>query len=206
MDIHARRPPFSFQTELPLPALLAVLLFFLGLASPAAAQRPLGITGKAAPAWDLTWLNLPQEVSSLDVEDFRGSVLYVFCFQSWCPGCHSHGFPTLREVEARFRDQENVRFVAAQTVFEGHGTNTQRRALDELSDYGLEIPLAHDSSDPEGPHHGPSPFMHADRTGGTPWTILIDPEGKVAWNGFQLSPEAAIAKIESLLPADSPRP
>ncbi len=176
--------------------IFAVLLLAV-LALPAAAQRDrLGIAGRPAPAWDLEWLNLPQDTPRLAVEDFRGKVLYVFCFQSWCPGCHSHGFPTLQEVEQHYRGNGDVHFVAIQTVFEGFGTNTSHRALTEVQGYDLEIPTAHD----EGERNAVSPFMRAYRTGGTPWTILIGPDGKVVWNGFQLEPEQAIELIDRLLP------
>ncbi|MEM6793963.1 MAG: TlpA disulfide reductase family protein [Acidobacteriota bacterium] len=160
--------------------------------------RDLGIAGREAPSWEsLEWLNLPEDLAPLDVASFRGKVLYIFCFQSWCPGCHSHGFPTLQEVERHYAGNEDVHFVAVQTVFEGYGSNTEQRALDDLADYGLEIPLAHDS----GEGRGASPFMRAYRTGGTPWTVIVGPDGRVAWNGFSLKPGAAIRMVDELLPA-----
>ncbi|MEM1183252.1 MAG: TlpA disulfide reductase family protein [Acidobacteriota bacterium] len=178
--------------------LLAAASLIAAAALPVYAQRDrLGIAGQPAPSWgELQWLNLPKDIPSLAVEDFRGKVLYVFCFQSWCPGCHSHGFPTLQEVERHFAGDENVHFVAIQTVFEGYSSNTTGRALGDLEDFGLEIPLAHE----EGSGHGPSPFMRSYRTGGTPWTILIGPDGRVAWNGFSIKPEQAIARVEALKP------
>ena len=45
------------------------------------------------------------------------------CFQSWCPGCHSHGFPALKKVSDAFADNQNIAFVGIQTVFEGYFTN-----------------------------------------------------------------------------------
>lgn len=41
--------------------------------------------------------------------------------------------------------------------------------------------------------------MHAHRTGGTPWTIIIDKKGVVRFNGFHISREKATALVEQLL-------
>jgi len=170
------------------------LLSLVAISASAGPRR--GVVGQKAPSWDdLQWLNLPQEFKSLDVEDFAGKAIYVFCFQSWCPGCHSHGFPALQAVEEHYRDRDDVVFIAIQTVFEGFGTNTASRGLSSIEEYDLVIPLAHDEG--EG---GPGPFMRRYRTGGTPWTILIDPEGVVRWNGFQISPKQAIDLIDGWRP------
>ena len=77
------------------------------------------------------WLNLPSGKKKIDIQDYQGKVLYLFCFQSWCPGCHSSGFPTLQKVMSRFKDNDDVAFVAIQTVFEvrwGASPSCPRRA------------------------------------------------------------------------------
>ena len=59
-------------------------------------QAHLGIADNPAPEWNVpTWFNLPDGKTSLTVSDISESVIYLYCFQSWCPGCHSHGFPTM---------------------------------------------------------------------------------------------------------------
>ncbi len=182
------------------PTLLAgvlALLLMTGFVEDSAAQsRPrLGVAGQRAPDWpEVEWLNLPSETPRLDLSDLRGQVVYLFFFQSWCPGCHAHGFPTLQALEERYRDHDEVFFVAVQTVFEGFATNTKERAIQDLEDYGLAIPLAHDAGE-----DGPSAFMRAYRTGGTPWTVIIDRDGVVRWNGFQIDEEQGTKIIESLL-------
>ncbi|RMH19407.1 MAG: TlpA family protein disulfide reductase [Acidobacteria bacterium] len=166
----------------------------LGLTPAGDGQRP-GIRGQRAPAWQVdAWFNLPAGRDRLDVSDFRGKVLYVFCFQSWCPGCHSHGFPTLQAVYDRFKDDEGVAFVAVQTVFEGFASNSASDGARTMAEYELPIPWAQ----AEGEHRRPPPFMVDYRTGGTPWTILIDPEGTVRFDGFGIEPDQAIAVIEKL--------
>lgn len=158
-------------------------------------QHQYGIIGQRAPEWGVAqWFNLPDGTTQLDLADFSGKVVYLFGFQSWCPGCHSHGFPALRDVEAHFNESDDVAFVAVQTVFEGHHVNTPERAREDVRKFGLDIPVGHDAG-PNGKH---STLMRRYRSGGTPWTVIIDPDGIVQFNGFSIDPDRAIALIERL--------
>jgi len=155
--------------------------------------RPVrGIAGKEAPAWNVTqWHQLPAGSETLEVTDFKGKVLYLYCFQSWCPGCHKSGFPTLKAVAEHFKDNDKVGFVTIQTVFEGAKANTFERGKQIVSDkFKLTIPFGQSGGKTR------SPLMKAYRTGGTPWTIIIDPAGKVVFNDFHIKPKEAIRKIE----------
>ncbi|MFQ5507184.1 MAG: peroxiredoxin family protein, partial [Planctomycetota bacterium] len=101
--------------------LLAALLFTATLHT----QRPASIVGQEAPRWEVSeWFQLPTGKKSLGTSDFKDKVVYLYCFQSWCPGCHSHGFPTLQKLVRKFQKRDDVAFVAVQTVFEGFQTNT----------------------------------------------------------------------------------
>ncbi len=174
-----------------------VLLLALASFTAAHAQRP-GIVGRAAPEWNVeTWYNLPSGRDSLDIADLEGKVVFVLCFQSWCPGCHSHGFPTLQALTRHFADADDVAFVAIQTVFEGFSSNTVDDGKRTMDDYGLTIPWAQT----EGRDHQSPPFMRAYRTGGTPWVVLIDPEGTVRFDGFGIEADQAIRAIEHLRPS-----
>ncbi len=111
----------SIRTGILAAGTLAAALTAAGSGTALAAQsRPTpGILGRPAPSWGVQrWINLPDDATSLDVGDFEGKVLYLYCFQSWCPGCHSQGFPTLQTMIERYRDADDVAFVAVQTVFE----------------------------------------------------------------------------------------
>jgi len=171
-----------------------VLALFL-VAGPGEAQRR-GVVGQPAPAWEIpTWFHLPSGMKGLEPTDLEGRVIYLFFFQSWCPGCHSHGFPTLQAVEERFEEESEVVFVAVQTVFEGYGTNTEGRAKDTVEEFDLLIPVGHVEG--EG---GRSPaIMRRYRSGGTPWTVIIDRQGTVRFNGFSIEPKADIDLVEKLL-------
>ena len=87
-------------------------------------------------------------------------------------------------------------FVAVQTVFEGRDVNTAERAVASVEQHGLgDIPVGHDV-DPSG---GQPSMMRLYRTGGTPWTVIIGPERRVCFDGFQVDEAGAIAIIGQLL-------
>ena len=155
-----------------------------------------GIIGLPAPSWGVTdWYNLPEGRKTLDVSDFEGKVVYLFGFQSWCPGCHSHGFPALKQVEKQFHNNDEVVFIAVQTVFEGFGRNTAEAGAEDVKKFALDIPYGYDAG-LDGRH---STIMRRYRSGGTPWTVIIDPEGIVQFNGFRIQAKEATALIDRLL-------
>ncbi len=160
-------------------------------------RRRYGIASEPAPEWGVTqWFNLPNGRTALDLEDVEAGVIYLYCFQSWCPGCHSHGFPTLLDVKDSFPDGD-VAFVAIQTVFEGFEVNTLEGAKKVADRYELDIPFGHDT----GPDGRLSLVMQRYRTGGTPWTVLIDRRRHVRFNGFQADSDDLEGMITQLLAA-----
>ncbi len=154
-----------------------------------------GITNEKAPDWDVaTWFNLPSGKKTVDIQDFAGKIIYLYCFQSWCPGCHSHGFPTLLKVREQFSADSDVAFVAIQTVFEGFEVNTPERAQETAQQYQLTIPVGHDA----GPDGRRSLIMQRYRTGGTPWIIVIDGLGTVRYDDFHADVYQMIGLINQL--------
>ena len=158
------------------------------------ARKP-GVLGQPAPELGVTtWFNLPPGQDALDITDFRGKVVYLFAFQSWCPGCHEHGFPALTKVVDHFDDNDDVVFLAVQTAFEGYQANDPQGAKRTAERYRLTIPVGH-----SGSPQAPSTLMQRYRTGGTPWTVIIDRGGQVRYNDFHIEPHDSIALIENLL-------
>jgi len=167
----------------------------LPLASEGVMESERGILGKPAPQWSVEqWLNLPPGKKKIEIQDFHGKVLYLFCFQSWCPGCHSSGFPTLQKVITRFKDNDEVAFVAIQTVFEGFSSNTIDHAKQVARKYKLTIPVGQ-----SGAPGKRSQVMARYRTGGTPWVVIIDREGVVRYNAFHIDVDQAATLIRKVL-------
>ena len=160
------------------------------------AQQPKGgILGQKAPTITADqWVSLPKGSKAPTPESLRGKVIYLYCFQSWCPGCHSSGFPTLQKVSQHFKDDKDVQCITIQTVFEGFGTNTPAKALAMAKKYKLtDIPVGHSGSSSKR-----SAIMSGFKTRGTPWTIIIGKDGIVKYNGFHIKPDSAIKLIEKL--------
>lgn len=160
-----------------------------------------GITGETAPEFQVdAWLDdndVPRTIA-----DIEAPVIYLYCFQSWCPGCHSHGFPTMAAVKEHYESigqSDKVEFVAIQTVFEGHETNTPEAALQSVAHHGLtDIALGQDSG------HPPATMANY-HTGGTPWTVIIGPDRKVIADGFRVNAQQAVDLIdEAISSSDQP--
>ena len=154
-----------------------------------------GILNQTAPAITVDqWVSLPEGSTAPTPESLKGKIIYLYCFQSWCPGCHSSGFPTLQKVSNHFKNDSDVQFIAVQTVFEGFHSNTPAKALKMVKDYKLSgIPVGH-----SGTQEKRSAIMSGFKTRGTPWTIIIGKDGIVKYNSFHIKPDAAIMMIDKL--------
>ncbi len=173
--------------------LFLFFIFLLCLSTLVFAQER-GVLNKQAPSWNVDdWYRINGIQETVDVSDYEGRVLYLYCFQSWCPGCHSSGFPTLKKLVEHYEGDEGVAFVAIQTTFEGFHTNTFSRAKEVIHQYDLDIPVGQ-----SGDNERISKVMKSYRTGGTPWTIIIDKEGIVRYNDFHIKSQKAIKLIDSI--------
>ena len=130
-------------------------------------------------------------VKPLRLSDMKDSYKIIYCFQHWCPGCHSRGFPTLRFLHDKLKDK-GFDFAVIQTVFEGAETNTRDKLRINQEQYGLKMPFGHDTP-PAGERY--PTFMEDYRSGGTPWFTVIDPEGNVVHADFRLDPQRFLAAL-----------
>jgi hypothetical protein len=174
----------------------------VGLALPGTAfaqSTRYGIQGKMAPALQVgEWIDAGRNPSSFSLAAAKGRWVLLKCFQSWCPGCHSHGFPTMKKVLDALGDDDRLAIADIQTVFEGFGTNTRDQVREIQLRYKLTVPIGHDAGNPDGDHH--PHIMRAYRTGGTPWIIIIDPTGRVAYNHYSLDADKFISFIRQQPP------
>ena len=108
------------------------------------------------------------------------------------------GFPTLQKLTKAFKNKIQVKFFAVQTVFEGYDYNSRDKLRKNQLEWDLKIPMAHASGNPQT-HQAPR-IMQQYRSGGTPWKVIIDPQGKVVYNHFHIELPQAVALIERLLP------
>lgn len=164
------------------------------------ASNGYGIEGRQAPELKISqWIDGKGKPTTFKLADQKGKFVFLEFWQSWCPGCHKHGFPTLKKLVDEFKDDKNFVPVAIQTTFEGFSVNNaaQMRAIQMR--YDLDVVFGHDEGK-EGEH----PYtMRTYRSGGTPWAVLISPEGEVIFNDFNISPEGAIKFLKKALAESS---
>lgn len=132
-------------------------------------------------------------VTPLHLADLGDGYKIIYCFQHWCPGCHSRGFPTLKYLSDNLKDK-GFSFAAIQTVFEGPEVNTFDKLRVNQEQYSLKIPFGHDLP-AEGERH-PS-FMEDYVSGGTPWFTVIDPQGNVVYADFRIDPNRFMKALGS---------
>ena len=90
---------------------------------------------------------------------------------------------------------ENVVFLAIQTVFEGNHANTFERMQEIQKQYKLAIPFGHDVGNEDT--RNISSTMYNYRTGGTPWFIFLDENDRVVFNDYHLNTEKAIEYLKT---------
>lgn len=163
-----------------------------------AQKHNYGILGQQAPEFEkFQWIGTEGEtISPIQLANSKGKFIVLNCFQSWCPGCHSVGLPSLQKMTEALKDNDKVKFLAIQTVFEGEGINTFEKLRETQLQYDLEIPFGHDAGTPATRNR--SSTMYNYRSGGTPWFIFIDKSGKVVFNDYHLDTEKAIAYLKAV--------
>jgi len=131
----------------------------------------------------------------MKLADLGDGYKIIYCFQHWCPGCHSRGFPTMRYLSDNLKDK-GFSFAVIQTIFEGSQVNTFDKLRVNQTQYGLKIPFGHDVP-ADGERH-PS-FMEDYVSGGTPWFTVIDSQGNVVYADFRIDP----VRFTNVLGADN---
>lgn len=135
------------------------------------------------------------ETNPIKLADLKGKFKIVYCFQSWCPGCQNNGLPGLQKMVEGLKGNDTIVFIAIQTVFEGHESNTFEKMVETQKRYDLKIPFGHDIAN-DG--KSLSNIMTNYNTGGTPWFIWIDKHDNVVFSDFHLNPDVAIEFLKTI--------
>ncbi len=161
-----------------------------------------GIEGFTAPELLVPlWIDdQGHQIPPVKLANFSDKFVVIYCFQSWCRGCHSHGLPALQDVVEEFRFSQEVKFLAVQTVFEGWQQNTYQKIRKIQVQYNLPIPFGHDQGNDQTKNISSTMINY--RTGGTPWFIFIDRQRKVVYNGFHIDAKEAIVFIQNIISTD----
>ena len=136
------------------------------------------------------------KTGQIKLGDLGNKFKVVYCFQHWCPGCHSKGLPDLKKMVEVTKGSDEVAFLAIQTVFEGFESNTFEKLVETQKQYELKIPFGHDAGD-DGKSR--SNIMTNYKTGGTPWFIFIDKHNNVVFADFHINIEGAISFFKEMI-------
>lgn len=155
----------------------------------------IGINHQTAPELRVSaWIGADgAPIAPLKLPDLGAGMKILFCFQDWCPGCHTRGFPTLRILVDRLADQ-GVGFAAIQTAFRSSAKKmTGDQTAKNQALYRLKIPFGYDPV-PDGAE---MPTVMEDyHSAGTPWFIVISAEGEVIYNDFRLDAAKFLSAME----------
>jgi len=189
-----------------LPLFLAALAFLPGTV---ALSQQKGIEGEVAPPLHAdNWINLPegeagliveQGIPGIDLKKYRGKVIVLKFFQSWCEACEKRSFPKLKKLVDHYQGNDQIQFISVQTVFEGLADNTASKLQPTAEKFGLEsIPFGHSVKLPNIPN------VNMDyKTGGTPWWVVINKDGIVEFNGHYIDLDKAIPNLDELITASA---
>lgn len=145
--------------------------------------------GKIAPEFQtLKWYSGShhQEIKPIYLKDYKGKVIYLHFFQSWCPGCLGDGLPMISKLSKIYEKDKLVKFLAIQTVFEGFQVNSEQKLRPIRKRFDLKIPMSHDDGNKKG-----SLLMRKYKTRGTPWVVIISPKGKIIYTNFHIKIDQA---------------
>ncbi len=156
-------------------ALVLSLMVFLGDTT---------LASQAAPNLELKKL----DNSSFKLSDYKGDVLYVDFWATWCPPCRK-SFPWMEEMQQRYSDL-GFKVVAV-------SLDVKRGVIDQfLGDMKTSFIIAHDKT-------GDSASQF--KVQGMPTSFLIDRKGNIhlMHQGFKSSDKSKLeAEIKKLITAD----
>lgn len=136
----------------------------------------------------------------VSLADLRGSVVVLETFQMLCPGCVAYGLPMAQRLHGL--GLPGVVVLGLHTVFEHHDVMGPEALRAFASEYRLTFPIAVDEAG-----RGDVPVtMERYRLQGTPSTVLIDRQGRIAHSQFGNVDELSLGVAIGRLLAEGDRP
>jgi peroxiredoxin len=140
------------------------------------------------------WFNTK---APLTLASLRGKVVVLHAFQMLCPGCVAHALPQAERLQRLFGARGDLTVVGIHSVFEHHAAMTAIALEAFIHEYRLTFPIGVDEPGADGPI---PVTMRRYRMQGTPTTVVIDRDGRIAQHAFgQVDDLALGALVGSLL-------
>ncbi|HVZ91552.1 MAG TPA: redoxin family protein [Rhizomicrobium sp.] len=118
----------------------------------------------------------------------RGRVVAVHAFQMLCPGCVAHAIPQAKRLYELSRGGDLV-VIGLHSVFEHHTAMTPTALQAFLHEYRITFPVGVDRALPDSPIPR---TMAAYGMRGTPTTLVIDRQGRLARHTFGSEDDLAL--------------
>ena len=170
-----KRSRLAIGVAVLLPALAVLALLAYGFTrEPRYLESPM--LGRPAPSFALTLF----DGRTVELDDFRGKVVFVNFWASWCPPCRAEA-PML---ETLWRDlkQRDVVFVGINTQDE------EPKAREFVDEFGLTYPNGRDPQGRIAIDYG---------VWGLPEAFIVDPTGRITYKHIgTLGPSVLVAKID----------
>ncbi|MCH8530052.1 MAG: redoxin domain-containing protein [Saccharospirillum sp.] len=123
------------------------------------------------------WYNSKKPIA---LEQLRGKVVAIYCFQMLCPGCISHSLPQAKKLHQYF-SHEDVSILGLHSVFEHHQVMNNQALEAFIGEYRLSFPIAVDKPAVKNPI---PETMQRYQLEGTPSLLLIDRYGYLRVEAF----------------------
>jgi peroxiredoxin len=135
------------------------------------------------------WFNTDQPIT---LDGLRGRIVVLHAFQMLCPGCVSTAIPQARKLNEIAKSVDGLVVLGIHTVFEHHAAMTPVSLEAFLHEYKITFPVAVDRASPEGPI---PQTMSAYGLRGTPSTVIVDREGRIARHSFGAEDDLAFGLV-----------
>ncbi len=135
------------------------------------------------------WFNTDHPIA---LESLRGRIVMLHAFQMLCPGCVANAIPQARRLNEIAGSIDGLVVLGIHTVFEHHAAMTPVSLEAFLHEYRITFPVAVDRASTDGPI---PQTMAAYGFRGTPSTVIIDREGRIARHSFGAEDDLALGLI-----------
>ncbi len=147
-------------------------------------------SSKAQEFFGLEWFDKnKKKLPHIRLKDLKGKLTFINVFLKTCPGCpKSHKI--FKKLTEKYKSRKDIQFLGVQSVSYGHKQNSEKELHTIREKYGYDFPMAQDNQAVIIMQYG---------AGGTPWNIVLGPEGQIEHNYFFISEKDADKYVKKFL-------
>ena len=150
------------------------------------------IAGEPAPGWIVDdWIREP--VGGLEVGQLRGKTVVMLCVQNNCSASQMLALPMLVDTGHRFADADDVALILHQTALADFHLNSSVNLRRLAAELPPGIAVGHSGNARSRPS-----VLDDYGVRGTPWTLIIGPDGVVEFSGCLVDSNELIRMVEGL--------